>query len=109
VATIAVTVTFALSSSASAGSRFVALDLLVCAGVGIAVGRGAAPWRRVGAAAGLGLLAVFVGLLRIPALSHGVVLAPLPATATRVLVVLALCAGAGAIAAAAVASSGPPR
>jgi hypothetical protein len=66
VATIAVTVTFALSSSASAGSRFVALDLLVCAGVGIALGRDAAPWRRVGAAAGLGLLAVFVGLLRIP-------------------------------------------
>ncbi|MEA2135443.1 MAG: hypothetical protein QOC68_3352 [Solirubrobacteraceae bacterium] len=105
-ATIAVTVTFALASSASGGSRFVAFDLLVFAGVGIAAGRRPEAGRRVAAAGGLGLLAISVGLLRIPALIHGVVLSPLPATATRVLVVLALCAGAGAIAAAAAASSG---
>jgi hypothetical protein len=74
--------------------------------VGIAAGRRPEAGRRVAAAGGLGLLAISVGLLRIPALIHGVVLSPLPATATRVLVVLALCAGAGAIAAAAAASSG---
>jgi hypothetical protein len=110
-ATIAVTLTFALSSSAPDGSRFVAFDLLFFAGLGIAAGRGAEPWRRVAAAGGLGLLAVAVGLLRISVLIYGVVLSPLPATATRGLVVLALCTGAGAIAAAAVASltvTGPP-
>jgi hypothetical protein len=104
-ATIAVTLTFALSASAPAGSRFVAFDLLVFAGVAIVAGRGDEAWRRVAAAGGLGLLALSVGLLRISVLMYGVVLSPLPATATRGLVVLALCAGAGAIAAAAVASS----
>jgi hypothetical protein len=110
-ATIAVTLAFALSSSAPDGSRFVALDLLFFAGLGIAAGRGAEAWQRVVAAGGLGLLAVAVGLLRISVLIYGVVLSPLPATATRGLVVLALCAGAGALAAAAVASlsvTGPP-
>lgn len=104
-ATIAVILTFALSASAPAGSRFVAFDLLVFAGVAIVAGRGTEAWRRVAAAGGLGLLALSVGLLRISVLMYGVVLSPLPATATRGLVVLALCAGAGAIAAAAVASS----
>ena len=110
-ATIAVTLTFALSSSAPDGSRFVAFDLLFFAGLGIAAGRGTEAWRRVAAAGGLGLLAVAVGLLRISVLIYGVVLSPLPPTATRGLVVLALCAGTGAIAAAAIASSsvtGPP-
>jgi hypothetical protein len=110
-AMIAVTLTFALSSSAAMGGRFVAFDLLVFAGVGIAMLRSDAPWRRVGAAAGLGLLALSVGLLRISVLIYGVVLSPLSATATRGLVVLSLCAGTAAMTAAAVASSsvaGPP-
>jgi hypothetical protein len=110
-ATIAVTLTFALSPSAPDGSRFVAFDLLFFAGLGIAAGRSGEAWRLVAAAGGLGLLALAVGLLRISVLIYGVVLSPLPATATRGLVVLTLCAGAGALAAAAVASSsvtGPP-
>jgi hypothetical protein len=104
-ATLAVTLTFALSSTASAASRFVAFDLLVFAGVGVLVlGRSAAAWRRVAAAGGLGLLAVSVGLMRISVLIYGVVLSPLPATAARGLVVLDLCAAVAAMTAAAVAS-----
>jgi hypothetical protein len=96
-ATVITALAFAAASSASLGRRFEAFDELVSAAVGVGVLlRGGEPALRAAAAAGLGLLALFVGMLRVPALTHGVVLSALPAEAARALVALTLWAGVAA-------------
>ena len=71
--------------------------MLALAGLGaLAFVRGPAA-ARFGVAAGLGTLGLFIGLTKSAALTHGVVLAVLPAAVVRAVVVVALVAGAGAV------------
>jgi uncharacterized membrane protein YidH (DUF202 family) len=73
-------------------------DEAVFALVGLVVAFRGSPDVRAIAGGALGLLAFGVGLTKIPALSHGVVLSVLPEWAARVGVVLMLASGAAATA-----------
>jgi hypothetical protein len=95
-AAIAVAGAFALASSANGGHLIEGANELVFAVVGIGVVAFGSPNARAFAAGGLGLLALAVGLSKIPALLHGVVLSALPATPTRLAVSVAIWAGAAA-------------
>jgi len=98
-ATLAAAFAFALDRYASAGTIVESANevFLALVGLGVLVWVREPPAARYGALAGLGTLALFIGLTKFTALSHGVVLSVLPATVTRVLVVFALATGALAL------------
>lgn len=85
---------FAAARYASGFTWFVAGDELVLATLGLAILVRGGELARDGAAAGLGLLAIFGAGLGGAALFHGVVLSALPAPAARAAVALGLAAGA---------------
>jgi hypothetical protein len=84
---------FAAARYASGFTWFVAGDELALATVGIATLARGRELARDGAAAGLGLLAIFGAGLGGAALFHGVVLSALPTPAARAAVAVALAAG----------------
>jgi hypothetical protein len=89
---------FALSSTASEGAWVESANELVFVLVGLAfVDRGSRDTRALAGGA-LGLVGLAVGLSKLPALLHGIVLSALPAVAARGSVALAICAGAAAAA-----------
>jgi hypothetical protein len=95
-ATIVTAVGFAAYGSASEGRIVEGANEVFVALVGLVVLVRGSRSARLGAAAGLGVLGVFVGLTKVSALLHGLVLAATPADVTRVAVALALWAGLGA-------------
>jgi hypothetical protein len=97
--TLATALIFALDRYASAGTLVESANevFLALVGLGVLAFVREPPAARYGAVAGLGTIALFIGLTKFTALSHGVVLAVLPATLTRVLVVAALASGALAL------------
>ena len=100
--TVVTALAFAAAASASAGRRLEAFDEIASAALGVGLLlRGNSPALRNAATAGLGLLALLVGMLRFAALTHGVVLSALPADVARGLVALTLWAGVAAVLAAA--------
>jgi hypothetical protein len=93
-ASVATAVGFALASTASVGAWVEGANELVFVLVGLAfVARGSRDTRALAGGA-LGLLGLAVGLSKLPALLHGIVLSALPAAAARTSVALAICAGA---------------
>jgi len=96
--TVAAAAAFALASNASEGRWVEGANELVFALVGLAVLARGSPDARAIAGGALGLLALAVGLSKLPVLLHGVVLSAFPDTLTRVLVVLAIWTGAAATA-----------
>jgi hypothetical protein len=89
-------VTFALDPYASPGTWIESADGIVFIAVGVGVLlRGPRHWH-VGAAIGLGLLAVGIGLSKGAVFLHPIVLAILPATVVRYTAVTAIGAGSGA-------------
>jgi hypothetical protein len=98
VGTVAITAAFALAAIASAGGWIEGANESVFALVGlVVVARGSADARSVAGGA-LGLLALSVGLSKVPVFLHGVVLSAFPAGLTRLLVVFTIAAGAAATA-----------
>lgn len=98
VGTVAITAAFALAASASAGRWIEGANESVFALVGlVVVARGSADARSVAGGA-LGLLALSVGLSKVPVFLHGVVLSAFPAGLTRLLVVFTIAVGAAATA-----------
>jgi hypothetical protein len=95
-AVIATPASFALAASATEGRWMESGNELVFALVGFGVLVRGSRNARSFAAGGLGLLALAVGLSKLPVLLHGVVLSALPATPTRLAVATALWAGAAA-------------
>jgi hypothetical protein len=100
VAAAAIVVTaadFAFASSASEGAWVEGANELVFVLVGLAfVLRGSRDTRALAGGA-LGLLALAVGLSKLQALLHGIVLSALPAWASRASVALSIWAGAAAV------------
>jgi hypothetical protein len=95
-ATVLTAAGFALNPNASGATWFEGADVVVFTAVGLAVLVRASPNTRAIAGGALGLLGLFVGMLKVAVLIHGVVLSALPATLARGAVVLALSAGAAA-------------
>jgi hypothetical protein len=95
-ATIVTAVGFAAHGNAPEARIVEGANEVFVALIGLAVLARGSRSARLGAAAGLGVLGVFVGLTKVSALLHGVVLAATPADVTRVAVALALWAGLGA-------------
>jgi hypothetical protein len=89
---------FAFASNASEGRWVEAANEAVFALVGLAVVARGSRDVRVTAAGALGLLALAVGVSKVPVLTHGVVLAALPAAPTRIAVTLTMWIGAAATA-----------
>jgi hypothetical protein len=88
---------FALDGDASPGTWIEGFNEIVFVAVGVAaLARGHAGVR-AGAAVGLGLVSLAVGLLDSPVLLHPIVLSLLPGALTRLLVVIAAGAGLAAI------------
>jgi hypothetical protein len=98
VAAIATAAAFAFASNASEGRWVEAGNEAVFAVVGLAVIARGSRDARVTAAGALGLLALAVGLTKIPVFLHGVVLSALPAAAARIDVALTMWTGAAATA-----------
>jgi hypothetical protein len=98
-ATVGAAVAFAADRYASKGTIVESVNEVLLAVAGLLVLRFVTqpPAARFGVAAGLGTLALFIGLTKFPALTRGVVLSVLPADVSRVLVAVALAAGAGAV------------
>jgi hypothetical protein len=97
-ATLVTAAAFAFASNASEGRWVEAGNEAVFALVGLAVIARGSRDARVTAAGALGLLALAVGLTKVPVFLHGVVLSALPATPARVAVALAIWIGAAATA-----------
>ena len=97
-ATIVTAAVFAFASNASQGRWIEAGNETVFALVGLAVVVRGSRSGRVIAAGALGLLALAVGLTKVPVFLHGVVLSALPATPARAVVALAIWIGAAATA-----------
>jgi hypothetical protein len=87
---------FAVSGSATEARWVEGGTELALALAGVVLLVRGTPTARVFAAGGLGLLALAVGITRLPVLLHGVVLSAFPATATRLAVAVAIWAGAAA-------------
>jgi hypothetical protein len=98
-ATMGAAVAFAADRYASKGTIVESVNEVLLAVAGLLVLRYVTrpPAARFGVAAGLGTLALFIGLTKFAALTRGVVLSVLPADLSRVLVAVALAAGAGAV------------
>jgi hypothetical protein len=95
-ATIAIAVGFAAHGGAAEARVVEGANEVVFALIGLAVLARGPRSARLGAAAGLGLLGVFVGLTKVSVLLQGAVLAAIPANAACVAVALALWAGVAA-------------
>jgi hypothetical protein len=96
--TVATAAAFALAASASGGRWVEAANEVVFALVGLGVVARGSPDARSVAGGALGLLALAVGLSKVPVFLHGVVLSGFPATLTRVAVAFTISAGAAATA-----------
>jgi hypothetical protein len=97
-ATIATAAAFAFASNASEGRWVEAGNEAAFALVGLGVVARGSRDARVTAAGALGLLALAVGLTKLPVFRHGVVLSVLPAAAARIDVALTIWIGAAATA-----------
>jgi hypothetical protein len=95
-ALITTEVGFAVDRYASAGRWAEAGYMIVFAAIGLGVLAFGSPTARVAAATALGVLGLFVGLIKVSALIKGVVLSALPSTLARGAVVVAIGAGTGA-------------
>jgi hypothetical protein len=93
VASIVVALAFALDAYASPGTWIAGFDELIFMVVGLAVLERGPRHLHVGAAIGLGLLGLAVGLSKGAVFFHPIVLAVLPAIAIRLIVVTAVGAG----------------
>ena len=87
---------FAADTYASPGTWIAGADEVAIAAVGLGLLFWGPEVARVGAAAGLGLLGVAVGVSKGDALLHPLVLSALPGALTRLLVVVSVAAGAAA-------------
>jgi hypothetical protein len=96
IASVVTAVAFAVDTYASPGTWIAGVDEIVFAAVGLGLLARGPEVARVGAAAGLGLLGVAVGLSKGDALLHPLVLSALPGGLTRLLVVVSVAAGAAA-------------
>ena len=97
-ALVVIEVAFGLDAYASPGKWIEGFDVITLLAVGLAVlfrGRGNL---QVGAAGGIGLIAISVGLLNSAVFLHPIALAILPSTVMRAFVVAAIGAGTAAIA-----------
>jgi len=97
-AAVLLALAFALDPYASPGTWIEGLDAMAFLAAGLGVLLRGADNLRVGAAIGLGLVALAVGLLDVAVFLHPIVLAVVPATLTRLLVLIAVAAGVGAAA-----------
>jgi hypothetical protein len=97
-ATLVTAAAFAFASNASEGRWVEAGNEAAFALVGLAVVARGSRDARVTAAGALGLLALAVGLTKVPVFLHGVVLSALPATPARAAVALTVWIGAAATA-----------
>jgi hypothetical protein len=96
IAAVATAAAFAADTYASPGTWIAGADEIAFAVVGLGLLFRGPEVARVGAAAGLGLLGVAVGVSKGDALLHPLVLSALPAALTRLLVVVSVAAGAAA-------------
>jgi len=94
---VVVALAFALDAYASPGTWIEGLDGIAFLAVGLGVLFGGHENLRLGAAIGLGLVALAVGLVNGAVFLHPIVLAVLPGTITRLAVLVALGAGASAL------------
>jgi hypothetical protein len=95
-ATVVTAADFALAANATQGAWFEGANEVVFVLVGLAFVVWGSRDTKALAAGGLGLLAVAVGLSKLPALMHGIVLSSLPGDASRTAIALAICTGAAA-------------
>jgi hypothetical protein len=95
-ATVATAADFAFASSAGAGAWVEGANELVFVVVGLAFVIWGSSDARALAGGALGLLALAVGLSKLPALLHGIVLSSLPGQLSRAVVAVAISAGAAA-------------
>jgi hypothetical protein len=96
VAAVVTAAAFAADTYASPGTWIAGADEVAFAAVGLGLLAFGPEVARVGAAIGLGLLGVAVGLSKGDALLHSLVLSALPGALTRLLVVVSVAAGAAA-------------
>jgi hypothetical protein len=96
-ATVVTAADFAFASSASQSAWVEGGNELVFVLVGLAFVVWGSRDTRPLAAGALGLLALAVGLSKLPALLHGIVLSSLPDEASRAAVAVSICAGAAAV------------
>jgi hypothetical protein len=96
-ALVVIEVAFGLDAYASPGKWIEGFDVIALIAVGLAVLLRGRENLQVGAASGIGLIAVSVGLLNGAVFLHPIALAILPSTVMRALVVAAIGAGTTAI------------
>jgi hypothetical protein len=96
-ATVVTAADFAFASSANEGAWVEGANELVFVLVGLAFVIWGSSDTRALAGGALGLLALAVGLSKLPALLHGIVLSALPGQLSRTVVALAICAGGAAV------------
>ena len=96
IAAVVTAAAFAADTYASPGTWIAGADEVALALVGLGLLLWGPEVARVGAAVGLGLLGVAVGLSKGDALLHSLVLSALPGALTRLLVVISVAAGAAA-------------
>jgi hypothetical protein len=95
-ASVLVTISFALDQYASPGTWIAGLDEIAFAAIGVGVLARGPSNIHVGAAVGLGLLSLAIGISKGAVFLHPIVLAILPATLVRVLILTAVGGGASA-------------
>jgi hypothetical protein len=96
-ATVVTAADFAFASSANEGAWVEGANELVFVLVGLAFVIWGSSDTRALAGGALGLLALAVGLSKLPALLHGIVLSALPGQLSRTAVAVAICAGGAAV------------
>lgn len=96
-ATVVSAADFVFASSANEGAWVEGANELVFVLVGLAFVIWGSSDTRALAGGALGLLALAVGLSKLPALLHGIVLSALPGQLSRTAVALAICAGGAAV------------
>jgi hypothetical protein len=94
-ATVVTAADFAFASSANEGAWVEGANELVFVLVGLAFVIWGSTDARALAGGALGLLALAVGLSKLPVLLHGIVLSALPGQLSRTAVAVAICAGGG--------------
>ena len=96
-ATVATAADFAFASSANEGAWVEGANELVFVLVGLVFVIWGSTDTRALAGGALGLLALAVGLSKLPVLLHGIVLSALPGQLSRTAVAVAICAGGAAV------------
>jgi hypothetical protein len=96
-ATVVTAADFAFASSANEGAWVEGANELVFVLVGLAFVIWGSSDTRALAGGALGLLALAVGLSKLPTLTHGIVLSALPGQLSRTAVSVAICAGGAAV------------